>query len=83
MSEKEHIEVMLKHLKMSLAKARMFSDLADLRYDPDKEEVTATFYGFMKEDHTRTTYEKQINVACDSNGAMIYDVVKTLYEFCR
>lgn len=83
MREKEHIAVMLKHLKMSLVKARMFEDLKDLEYDPDKEEVTATFYSFRNEIGEREIYEKHINVACNSNGAMIYDIVKTLYEFCR
>ena len=90
MNEKQNIEVMLKHLKMSMLKARMFSELKDLTYDPDQEVVKAEFY-YDEVTHTKTydevthtkTYVKEINVACDSNGAMIYDVVRVLYDFCR
>ena len=81
MNEKQNIEVMLKHLKMSMLKARMFSELKDLTYDPDQEVVKAEFY-YDEGTHTKT-YVKEINVACDSNGAMIYDVVRVLYDFCR
>lgn len=76
------IDVMLKHLKMSMKKARMFSELKDLAYDPNKAEVIATFYATSEHDDS-LTYVKPINVACDSNGAMIYDVVRVLYDFCR
>ena len=82
MNEKQNIEVMLKHLKMSMLKARMFSELKDLSYDPDQETVIATFYATSVHDDS-LTYVKHINVACDSNGAMIYDVVRVLYDFCR
>ena len=82
MNENQTIEVMLKHLKMSMQKARMFSELKDLTYDPDQEIVIATFYS-TSADADKFTYDKHINVACDSNGAMIYDVVRVLYDFCR
>lgn len=82
MNENQTIEVMLKHLKMSMQKARMFSELKDLSYDPDQETVIATFYATSVHDDS-LTYVKHINVACDSNGAMIYDVVRVLYDFCR
>lgn len=82
MNKNQNIEVMLKHLKMSMLKSRMFSELKDLTYDPDQDVVIATFYATSVHDDS-LTYVKHINVACDSNGAMIYDVVRVLYDFCR
>ena len=82
MNKNQNIEVMLKHLKMSMLKARMFSELKDLAYDPDQETVIATFYATSVHDDS-LIYVKHINVACDSNGAMIYDIVRVLYDFCR
>lgn len=42
-------------------------DLADLEYDPEREEVIATF---------DNGYHKYVNVAADSGTAMIVDVVE-------
>ena len=80
--EKDRIEEMLKLLKLSMIRANMFKELKSLTYDPDKETVIATFYATSVHDDS-LTYVKHINVACDSNGAMIYDVVRVLYDFCR
>ena len=80
--EKDRIEEMLKLLKLSMIRANIFKELKSLTYDPDKKVVIATFYATSVHDDS-LTYVKHINVACDSKGAMIYDVVRVLYDFCR
>lgn len=59
----------LNSLYVALIKTRQYWDLADLRYDAEKETVTASFMGGGK---------KVINVAMDSGSAMIRDVMRGL-----
>lgn len=75
-----NINTMLKHLKMAMSYCNIYQDVTDLRYDPDKEVVICEYYsGLLTE--PRKTWTLEINVACDSNSAMIKDVITRLDSF--
>ena len=79
---KDQIDTMLKHLKMALGYCNIYQDIVDLSYDPDHEVVICSYagpaYGAAS---NRPIYKLEINVACDSNSAMIKDVVERLDKF--
>lgn len=65
----ENKQDILNYLKATLQLTRCGQDIADLIYNDEKETVNVLFkLGGMK----------VINVACDSGGAMILDVVNGL-----
>ena len=80
-TEITEINTMLKHLLMAYKYCRMYADLKDMIYNPERETVDVFYYGYMKADHTREVYKLEVNVACDSHAAMIDDVEKKLYKF--
>ena len=76
------VDTMLKHLKMALLYCNVYSDVKDLTYDPENEAVICEYYaGTLAEREKGITYTLEINVACDSNSAMIKDVVNRLDAF--
>lgn len=89
MTDKQHfkkttVDTMLIHLKMALLYCNIYSDVKDLTYDPEKEIVICEYYpGTLAKLQNGITYTLEINVACDSNSAMIKDVVERLDAFFR
>lgn len=80
--KKQQIDTMLKHLKMALLYCNIYSEVKDLTYDPEKEIVICEYYaGTLAEREKGITYKYEINVACDSNSAMIKDVITRLDSF--
>ncbi len=80
--KKTTVDTMLKHLKMALLYCTIYSDVKDLTYDPEKEVVICEYYpGLMEQRQQGITYSLEINVACDSNSAMIKDVITRLDSF--
>ena len=77
----QQINTMLKHLLLAYKHCNLYSDLKDMIYDKEREEVIVSYYGYMKSDHTREVYHVTINVACDSYAAMIHDIEDRLYHF--
>lgn len=76
------IEEMLFFLKMALKKCSIYQDITDMFYDDEKEVVIVSYYaGTYAERKNGITYTLEINVACDSNSAMIKDVVNRLDAF--
>jgi len=87
MTDKQHFkktttDTMLKHLKMALLYCNIYSDVKDLTYDPENEVVICEYYpGTLAAREDGLTYTLEINVACDSNSAMIKDVINRLDSF--
>lgn len=87
MTDKQHfkkttVDTMLKHLKMALLYCNIYSDVKDLTYDPENEVVICEYYpGTLADREKGITYTYEINVACDSNSAMIKDVITQLDSF--
>ena len=89
MTDKQHFnfkktttDIMLKHLKMALLYCNIYSDVKDLTYDPENEVVICEYYpGTLADREKGITYTYEINVACDSNSAMIKDVITRLDSF--
>lgn len=82
--KKTTVDTMLKHLKMALSYCSIYSEVKDLTYDPENEVVICEYYpGTLAERENGITYTLEINVACDSNSAMIKDVVNRLDAFFR
>lgn len=80
--KKTTVDTMLKHLKMSLLYCNIYSDVKDLTYDPENEVVICEYYpGILADREKGITYTLEINVACDSNSAMIKDVINRLDSF--
>ena len=81
--KKMQIDTMLKHLKMALSYCSIYQDIRDLTYDPDKEVVICKYsYTMALDDKKRERTDIiEINVACDSNSAMIKDVIERLDNF--
>ena len=77
----KRIETMLAHLKLTFKCCNMYEDLKDLTYNAEDETVTCTYWGSRLPDGGRETCKIDINVACDSNAAMIHDVEQRLYKF--
>ena len=76
------IEEMIFFLKMALKKCSIYWDITDMIYDDEKEVVIVSYYaGTYAERQKGITYTLEINVACDSNSAMIKDVVNRLDAF--
>ena len=75
------INVMLKHLCLAMKYCNIYADLKELVYNAENETVEAYYFGYMKSDGTRELYKTDVNVACDSNSAMISDVVNRLNHF--
>lgn len=76
------IEEMIFFLKMALKKCSIYRDITDMIYDDEKEVVIVSYYaGTYAERQNGITYTLEINVACDSNSAMIKDVVNRLDAF--
>ena len=78
---KTNIDTMLQHLKMSLSYCNIYQDIKKLSYDPEHEVVICEYYGATAADRTRPVWTLEINVACDSNSAIIMDVIKRLDAF--
>ena len=77
-----HIEEMLFFLKMALKRCSIYQDITDMIYDQDKEAVIVSYYAGTYEDRKQgITYTLEINVACDSNSAMIKDIITRLDSF--
>ena len=67
------IDCMLTFLKMALRYCEPYEDINCIVYDAEKEEVVVTFI---------STFDKlYINVACDSNSAMLHDVEQAIYKY--
>lgn len=82
--KKNQIDTMLKHLKMALSYCNIYQDIVDLTYDPDYEVVICSYAGPGVETSigiSRPIWTLEINVACDSNSAMLMDVIKRLDAF--
>lgn len=80
--KKQQIDTMLKHLKMAMSYCTIYMDIKDLTYDPDKEVVICEYWSDTLAERKRgLAYKYEINVACDSNSAMIKDVVNRLDAF--
>ena len=76
------IEEMLFFLKMALKRCSIYQDITDMIYDEEKEAVIVSYYpGTLADREKGITYTYEINVACDSNSAMIKDVVERLDAF--
>ncbi len=69
-TEAEQKQRILDHLLTTLRETEDLKDLQALEYRPGKEVVTAAF---------RNGQETDINIAGDSDIAMIYDVVVKLW----
>ena len=79
---KNQIDTMLAHLKMALGYCNIYQDIISLEYDPDKEIVICAYAASAYVSASnRPMYKLEINVACDSNSAMIKDVVEQLDKF--
>lgn len=80
--KKMTIDTMLMHLKMSLSYCKIYSEIKNLTYDPENEVVICEYYpGTLADREKGITYTLEINVACDSNSAMIKDVINRLDSF--
>lgn len=67
------ITCMLTFLKMALKYCEPYKDIEAIAYDTEAEEVIVTF---------KSSCDKlYINVACDSNSAMLHDVEKAIYKY--
>lgn len=83
---KTAIDTMLTHLFLALKYCSIYQDLRGLEYDPDHDEVIATYSVLHWDDDQKKMirgkeYHVNINVACDSNAAIIKDVVDRLQAF--
>ena len=78
--KKQNIDTMLGHLKMALGYCNIYQDIRRLSYDPDNEIVICEYETGIT-DNKGITYTLEINVACDSNSAMIKDVITRLDSF--
>ena len=80
--ELNKIEEMLFFLKLALKKCSIYQDIRAITYDQEKEAVIVTYFtGTDAERLQGITYTLEINVACDSNSAMIKDVITRLDSF--
>ena len=79
--KKMQVDTMLKHLNMALSYCNIYQDVKRLSYDPEHEVVICEYYGGTIADRNRPVWTLQINVACDSNSAMIKDVIERLDAF--
>lgn len=77
----QQINTMLKHLLLAYKHCNLYSDLKDMIYDKEKQEVIVSYYGGINQFNTREVYHVTVNVACDSNAAMIHDIEDRLYHF--
>lgn len=77
----QQIRTMLKHLLMALRHCNRYNDLKDLTYDPLTDEVVITFYGYMKQDHTREIFTARVNVKDESYADIIHEVDNYLHRF--
>ena len=77
----QQINTMLKHLLLAYKHCNLYSNLKDMIYDKEHEEVIVSYYGYMRSDHTRKVYHVIVNVSCDSYAAMIHDIEDRLYHF--
>lgn len=76
------INTMLSHLKMALGYCSIYSEVKKLTYDPENEVVICEYYpGTLADREKGITYKYEINVAHDSNSAMIKDVITRLDSF--
>lgn len=83
---KTAIDTMLVHLYLALKYCSIYEDLHGLEYDPDHDLVIATYSHLEWDDEQKKLirgkeYHIDINVACDSNAAIIKDVVDRLKAF--
>lgn len=83
---KTAIDTMLTHLYLALKYCSIYEDLHGLEYDPDHDLVIATYSHVEWDDELKKMvkgkeYHVDINVACDSNAAIIKDVVDRLKAF--
>ena len=80
--ELNQIQQMLFYIKMACKHCTIYQDIKDLTYDPENEVVICEYYpGTLADREKGITYSLEINVACDSNSAMIKDVVNRLDSF--
>lgn len=78
----KNIEEMLFFLKMALKRCSIYQDIIGMAYDQEKEAVIVSYCaGTYAERKQGITYTLEINVACDSNSAMIKDVITRLDSF--
>lgn len=78
--ELKEIECMLQFLKMSLKYCRDYSIINTMRYLPKEELVEVNYLAGVDENGKEYTDNYYINVACDSNAAMIMDVTRRLAD---
>lgn len=69
------IDTMLTHLLLALRHCDNYKCITSLEYEPEREEVIASYMNSGEEMHL------YINVACDSNAAIINDVIGRLDKF--
>ena len=75
--EVQGINTMLKHLTLAFRHCRMYSDLKEMYYNKENETVEVIYWINKQQE----TAKLEINVACDSNSAMIHDVEQRVYKF--
>lgn len=83
---KTAIDTMLTHLFLALKYCKIYQDLRGLEYDPDHDQVIATYCHLEWDDEQEKMirnkeYHVYIDVASDSNAAIIKDVVDRLQAF--
>lgn len=76
----KEIECMLQFLKMSLKYCRDYQCINTLRYIPSEELVEVNYHSYDTEDGKPVFDNYYINVACDSNAAMILDVTRRIAD---
>lgn len=78
-------DVMLTHLCMALKYCQLYDEVRQLEYDPEREAVICTYKSNVWNDDLKTQevqdFTVEINVACDSNAAVIKDVINRLSAF--
>lgn len=78
-------DTMLKHLSMALKYCGPYEDIKNLEYDPHRGCVICTYQDIVWDaDHNWSEMQDfilEINVECDSNAAMINDVVSRINKF--
>ena len=80
--EINQIQQMLFYIKMACRHCTIYQDIKNLSYDQENEVVICEYYpGTLAARKDGLTYTLEINVACDSNSAMIKDVINRLDAF--
>ena len=75
--EVQQLNTMLKHLTLAFRHCRMYADLKEMYYNKEDETVEVIYWINKQQE----TAKLVVNVACDSNSAMIHDVEQRVYKF--